>query len=529
MKRLLLTVALLAGAGVGPLAAQEAAVRPDSVPLSLEAALARALGESEEIRLARAQVSLANAQVTAARAAALPQLDLALGYTRTFVSVFSTGGGFTLPDSLRFEPDSTASLEERIRYLERRTPLAGLEGLGQLFGNLPFGRAHAYVASLSGQQLLYSGGRVGAALSIARSFRDAARFQLAEQTAEIQLQVRSAYYQAVLAQQVEAIAQAALDQANAFLEQERLRLRAGRASELEVLRAEVEAENLRPQLVQARNAAELALLNLKRLVDLPLTQPVRLTTPLQPPSVTGDTAVVSPELLVAQRAAVRAAERQVAMREQAVRIARGNFLPSLGLQMNYGRQLFPTGLTDFSGNWRTDWTAGVGVQIPIFTGGRRLAELAQARLELEQARLQTSQLRESVQLQYEQARGERERARSAIGARQRTVEMAQRVYDLTVLRYEQGLATQLEVSDARLALLQARTNLVQALADYYIAEAGIARATVGGSDAALPAPRGSVPVPSGAAAVPLPAPGRSEPAAPGTGRGTGTEPTTTLQ
>ena len=36
------------------------------------------------------------------------------------------------------------------------------------------------------------------------------------------------------------------------------------------MRAEVSRDNLRPQLVQARNAADLALLNLKRLVDLPL-------------------------------------------------------------------------------------------------------------------------------------------------------------------------------------------------------------------------------------------------------------------
>lgn len=481
-----LVAASAAGEAQTP-AAPPAAVRADSAALSLDEAVGRALGQSQEVRLARSQVQLADAQVTATRAQALPQLSANLGYTRTFASAFSGGGGgFVLPDSLQFRPDASLPLEERVAYLEDRTPLAGLGGLGALFGDLPFGQENAYAATFSGSQLLYSGGRTGAALNIARSYRDAARLGLQEETAEIELQVRSAYYRALLAQQLEGIAQAGLEQAEAFLRQEQLRLRAGRASELDVLRAEVSRDNLRPQAVQARNAAELATLDLKRLVDLPLQQPVRLTTPLAPPAA-GELArlELAPEVSVAQRAALAAAERQVSIREQQVKIARGAFLPSVSLNMNYGRQLFPSSTFALNEDWRTDWTAGLSVSVPIFNGGQRVAELETARVERERAQLQLSQLREAVQLQAEQARGERERAASAIAARQRTVEAAQRVYDLTTLRYQQGLATQLEVSQSRLELLQARSNLAQAIADFYIADAGLVRAT--GTGTAAPA------------------------------------------
>lgn len=462
-------------------AAQEPAA--DSVDLSLDRAVSLAVNESEEVRLATAQVALADAQVRAVRSQALPQVNLQLGYTKTLASAFDTDEGFTLPDSLQFRPDSTASLEERVSYLERATPLAGLSGLGALFGNLPFGQENAYSASLSGSQVLYSGGRVGAALDVARSFRSVARLGLAEERAEIELQVRRAYWQARLAQELEAISAEALAQAERFLAEEQLRLRAGRASELEVMRAEVSRDNLRPQLVQARNAAELAMLNLKRLVDIPLDQPVRLTTELvAPPADAPETAELGRAALQERRASIMAAEEQVAMRQEQVRIARGAYLPNVSLSMAYGRQLFPGQVFDFSGDWRTDWTVSVGVQLPLFTGFRRGAELQQARLELERARLQLGQAREGVQLQYEQAVGERERAREAISARLRTAEVAERVYDLTVLRYQQGMATQLEVSDARLALLQARTNLAQAVSDFFIADAELSRAQVGPAD-----------------------------------------------
>lgn len=470
----------------GRLAAQEVEAG-DTAYLSLDDAVGRALGGSEEVRLARSQVSLADAQVTQARAQALPQVDISLGYTKTLASAFDTGGGFELPDSLRFEPDTTATLEERVRYLEQTAPLAGLGGIGSLFSNLPFGQENAYSASLVGSQLLYSGGRVGAALDIARSYRSAARLNLAEELAEIELQVRRAYWDARLARELEAIGEEALAQAERFLAEERLRYAAGRASELELMRAEVARDNLRPQLVAARNGAELAALELKRLVELPLEQPIRLTTDLEAPAAAeAEAEALAPEVLIGQRAAIRAAEEQVEIRQQQVRISRGGFLPSVSLNMNYGRQLFPSDPFTFSGDWRTDWTIGLGVQIPVFSGFRRVAELEAARVELERARLQASQLRESVQLQYEAALGERRRAREEIAARQRTAEVAERVYELTVLRYDRGLATQLEVSDARLALLQARTNLAQAVRDYYVADAGLTRAQTDPAAAALP-------------------------------------------
>ncbi len=475
MKRLVVvTLSLLA------LAVPASAQTADTVRLSLDEALARAMEQSEEVRLAQNQVELANAQVRNVRAGALPQINANLGYTRTFESQFSGGGGFEIPDSLRFEPDSTASVEERLRYLEENAGLAGLEGIGSLFGNLPFGQANAYTASIGGSQLLFSGGRTGAALEAARVFREAARLTLQEERADLELQVRTAYYRALFAQELERIAELAVEQAERFLEQERLREQSGAASELEVLRAEVALANLRPQLVSSRNAAELATLDLKRLVNIPAPQPLALTTPLEVPGPESLAAMSDTVRDLSNRAAVQAAERQVRMRELGVKIARGAFFPEISANANYGRFAYPIEAFNFSGlEWRTDWTAGISVRIPIFDGLRRNSELDRAQLELSNARLQLAQLREGVQIQYQQAIGERRRAQEEIAARQQTVTQAQRVYDLTVLRYERGLATQLEVSDARLALLQARTNLAQALSDFYVAEATVNRALGG--------------------------------------------------
>lgn len=458
-------------------AARADTAKADTVGLSLGDALDRAFGLSEEVRLARSQVELAKTQVTSARSAALPQISGSLNYTRTFQSPYGGGGGFTIPDSMRFEPDSMASVAERLRYLENNAGNAGLEGIGGLFGNLPFGQEHTYIASVDATQLLYSGGRTGAALEIAHHFGDQAQFGYQEELSDIELNVRVAYYHASLAQDLESIAAAAVEQAQRFLDQERLRFQSGTSSELDVLRAEVSLANLRPQLVEARNASEIATLDLKRLVNVPVAQPVRLTTQLEAPAVDSAAGGAMTDARLEQRPAVRSAETQVSIKEQQVSIAKGAYLPSVDLSLHYGRQLWPSKALNWSGvDWRPDFTASLGVTVPIFSGFKRGADVELAKVELRQSQLQLAQLREAVQLEYERALGERERARSSIAARRRTVDQAQRVYDLTVLRYEKGLSTQLEASDARLALLQARTNLAQAISDYYVADAQMQKA-----------------------------------------------------
>ena len=452
-----------------------------TVQLSLRSAVARALDESEEVGLAQSQIDLVETQVSQARAALYPQINANVAYQRTLASAFDTGGSVVVPDSLQFNPDPTASIEDRIRYLEQNAGLAATGALGGLFGNLPFGQKNVYSATLTGSQSIFSPQAL-VALGIARGARDAARYGSVEQIADVRLQTEQAYIQALVAREFVDISEAALAQAEAFRAQEQLRERAGRASELDVLRADVDLENLRPQLVQAQNAADLALLNLKRLANIPFEQPVELTTALTLPSAEAlaDLAL-DPVAETQQRAAVLAADAQVDIRERQVRLQRAAYLPSVTLQSSYGRQLFPTSVFAFDTSPRTDWTVSVGVSIPIFDGFRRRAQVAQATVELRQAELQRTQLVESVQLQVEQALREKRRAAALIAARQRTVEQATRVYDLTELRYQNGLATQLEVSQARLALLSARSNLVQGLADFYTADTDVARATITGT------------------------------------------------
>ena len=290
MRRLGWTLAVVLGATApAALAAQVPAGAPgarvDSVGLSLDEAVRRALGQSEEIRLARSQVELAETQVREARSGIYPQVNANVGYTRTFASSFSGGGGFTLPDSLRFEPGHAPLRWRSACATSRRTPRwRGWAGWARCSATCRSGRrtrtrppsrarscctpaaARARRCALPATTARCRGW--GWPSSRPRSSCRCARRTCARCWRRSWPRPPSRRW----------------TRPRPSCGRSGCGWRAGRASELEVLRAEVSRDNLRPQLVQAQNAAQLASLDLKRLVDIPLNAPLILTTPLDVPT-----------------------------------------------------------------------------------------------------------------------------------------------------------------------------------------------------------------------------------------------------
>jgi outer membrane protein TolC len=476
---ILLVIGVVALGFLGPVHPIRADVglQSDTLRLSLEEAVARALRESEEIATARTAMAQADAQVVQATASALPQLSSSLTYNRAIRSIFDQAQGPPpVSDSLippAFDPDK--SPHERFDLLSQ---LMVQDFMSALFGGLPFGRKNTYIATLTLTQPVYVGGKVGAALKVAEHYRAAARDQLAETEEDITLQVRSAYLTAGLAQRLVDIAVESRRLAGEHLSQVESFFEAGTAAEFDLLRARVDLENRDPIVVQAQNSATLALLDLKRLVNVPAEQQLRLTSEMDPTVVEVDKPAL--RRMVMERPALQAAAEAVGMQEQAVKIARGNRLPTVTFLGTMGFQSFPDNpLPPGFDQWRKDWSAALSISLPIFDGFRTRGEIDMAQADLKTAELQADQLREALSLQLAGALAEYEAARSQIRARRETVGMAERALELAEVRFASGMSTQLEVSDAALLLDQARVNEVQSLYDYVRALATLERLSGG--------------------------------------------------
>ena len=423
--------------------AQAQAPAPDTVRLTLDAAVQRSLEHSVDMRLARAAVLEANGQVRQAFSGALPQVTGSLVYTRQFASIYQGVGGS--------------------------------DSLAKLFQNTPFGAPNAWNVQLQATQLLWSGGKVGAGVAAAKSFRQAASFQQDETAADVMFRVRQAYWNAALQSRLLAIAVENLAQARQHLREVQLYRQAGTRAEYDLLRAQVDAANQEPPVVQARNGYDVALLELKRLVNIPADQPLVLASALDSPGATIPV-LAADSVGPPQRPGLAAADATVREYEQLLKVARADRWPTLSVTTTYNEQAFPTDVSPFGARFLRGWNGEVRLSFPIFLGFKTAGSIEQARAVLLRAEAQRDGLRRQVELEVAQARGEVERARALLAARRETVRQALRAQYLAGVRYTNGMATQLDVSDARVAAQQSEVNEVQATRDYLVALAQLERA-----------------------------------------------------
>ncbi|MGI8497300.1 MAG: TolC family protein [Gemmatimonadaceae bacterium] len=440
---------------------------PDSLALSLPDAVAIALRSGDESRQAAAQVSVADAQVDIARAGGLPQLRLNSSYLHTYAS-----------------------------------------SRGQAVGAV-FNQPNTYSAVANATQSVFQGGRVIAGLRAANRLERAARLSESEIRAQVSLDVQRAYLQALFAARMVEIQRSNAALASSRLTQVEQLQAAGRAARYDVLRARVERANLEPVVLQSLSDREIALLDLKRLLNLPLERPVILTTTIDSATVAAVLASVEAaqiggdSLPVENRPAVRAAELTALARHDAISIARANLLPTVSVFGNLGYAAyplrgFPTTLgtttsvstpctfvrvdggfctrTDQNGGFFSDKSVGVQLSWAIFDGLQTKASIDLADAQARLADIQLSQQREQAALEIARARAELTRARSAYSAQQQTVSEANEAFQLASLRFSRGLGTQLDVSDAQVALLTAQTTGARSTYDLFLASAGLARA-----------------------------------------------------
>ena len=260
-----------------------------------------------------------------------------------------------------------------------------------------------------------------------------------------------------------------------------LSYKAGRAPEFEWLRARVARDNQRPNVIRAKANRTFAYLRLKQLLEIPSPQAVTVAAELDDATLEPPVRFASQLALVAAapanqtalgRVPVEQAVSAVQAREAALRIAKSQRLPYVSLNSAFGEVAY-AGLPGFD-DWRTNWTVGASVQIPLFTGGRLKADEISAGADLGEARARQKLAVEIAEAETEAALALLEAAVATWQASAGTVEQATRAYDIADLRYREGISTQLELLDARLVLQLAQVNRAQAARDVQVARARVA-------------------------------------------------------
>jgi outer membrane protein len=491
-------VLLLAVLIARPAAAQQPAAATASPaatgrPLSLDEALRLATAQSEQLQIARAGVSRAEGQQRIARSAYYPQVNPSLAYNRTLRSQFSalsSGAPATPPTTQAICAPvipAGATDAERNAALAQAITCPAAQGLD--FSRVGFGAPNQYTLGLGVTQNVFTGGRIAGQVSAATATRRTADIEVSSQRAQLALDVTQAYFDAVLGDRLVDIADSTLAQTEELLRQTTLSKRVGNTSEFDLLRATVTRDNQRPVVIQRRGARDVAYLRLKQLLNVPLDEPLALTTPIDEPEtvsrviatsatgapVTGAlTAIPSADTTTAGRAPVRESAEAVRAQEGLLRVARADRLPTFSLNTNYQRLFFPSSFLPSLNQYSENWTIGGSIAFSLFNGGRVGGQIQVAQANLDEARSRLRQTEELSSLDTRVALNQLQSAEASFTASRGTAQQARRAYSIDQLRYHEGISTQTDLTQSRILLEQSLANQAQSARDLAVARARVA-------------------------------------------------------
>jgi outer membrane protein TolC len=259
--------------------------------------------------------------------------------------------------------------------------------------------------------------------------------------------VTRSYYTAAAAQQRLDVSQKAADEGERFLKLTQDLENGGEVAHSDVIKAELQANDRRRQLQEARLALLNARLDLAVLIfpdfndNFELAEDLHASMPL--PSLAE----------VQQRAAhdnpdIRAALETMRAAGYLVSASRAGYLPALSLDYFYGIDA-----TRFA--TRTDGIPNLGssvvatLDIPIWNWGATQSKVKQAELRRDQAKRELSLAQRKLLADLQTLYAEADTASSELASLSRSAELAAESLRLTTLRYKDGEGTVLEVVDAQ--------------------------------------------------------------------------------
>ncbi|MDE0449366.1 MAG: TolC family protein [Spirochaetaceae bacterium] len=436
---------------------------PGSGALPLRTAVEVALTGNLQIVAAALSVRIAEQQVREAYAGVWPQVSAEASYLRSL-------GAW----SQRVVPDEDPEIESDTSNAPDNTWTASLK-LNQTVMDF-----RVFSGLAAADNLL--------------SLRGEERRGAAHQVVDL---VRQSYFNVLLAAEREALTEQSIARVRQTLRETRARHSEGFASDDELLRAEVQFTNLETRLILARN--QVAAARGRLLVALGVD-------PLQPVAVSGSLSELqlapgavnsagNADLLAASGAVALAAMTEEELRQAAFTLR--SDLRQLRSSVTLGeiqvevqqREVLPVirafGSVDFRvadndeddvfgsplgperySQWDLSASAGLSIQVPVFSGFRPSARLEQRREEL---RLVTSRLRQAELDMVNQVRtlaASMREARARAASQRVAIVQSQRGYDIATARYRAGVGSQFEVVAAETTLREAEFNYAQAVYDY---------------------------------------------------------------
>ena len=284
------------------------------------------------------------------------------------------------------------------------------------------------------------------------------------------LNTKLAYYGYLASQRELRLNEETVRQREQLLHQAEQFFKTGLKPRIDVTRAEANLYDAKLSFIRAQNGLQIAKINLVNALGiekLPWNM-LRDVLEIKKPIIMNLEDAKS--MAIMQRPDLlqnKALERE---REFSLKATKAEYLPRLSGNANYGWSS-----TDFP--LQEEWTVGMQMTFPLFTGFEKSEKLRQQEAKLRQAKASGDVIIQNILAEVEQAYRDMNTASEQIVAARKGRDASTENLELATKRYQQGLNDIIEITDAQVQYLSAETKYINSLYDYKIAEATLEKAT----------------------------------------------------
>ena len=505
-KNAILTAGLLA---IGAMAfAQPEAPAPPLRPmedLTLDEAVQTAVRQNPDIINAEQEIRRTRGVVMEVEAQAFPQITVGNSFTQVQKQLLLDGG----PPTGSSESSGGSSTSGSGSATAAPTPVPSSSS-----GAASNPMTQSWDVTVTVSQLIYSGGQVAAAIHIAKYTQDATIYSLRDIVDTTIANVRSQFYAVLLDRAIIEVQEENINLLQSQLTDQQNRFQAGTVPRFNVLQAEVALANARPQLIQARDDYDVALLNLARTLGIntnelgggmPPINPVGVLTTDEKPEALNEALQLAQE----RRPFLKEQREQILIQVENIKVALAGYQPRLTADAGYEMRNdeYSKSLKDYV----TGWFYGITGSWNVWDSGATYGRVKQAKAQLEEAKTSYDDAVRQVDVEVQQALDQVQESEDTIVSQTKAIEEAQEALRLATERLTAGAGTQLDVLSAQVALTQSRTTLVQAQYNYNIAMAQFDRVTASNTrwaelfqDPMVERQRAQEGLPNGTAQAPMP-------------------------
>ena len=341
------------------------------------------------------------------------------------------------------------------------------------FSGFPAGATDPLGLTANLSQSIYTFGKLKGGVKLAEQAVTQARLDLEEETRQLVVLVKRAFFGYLLALEVQGINRETLDRKREALEVARLRYGAGQVSDYEVLRAESDLENYRATVIGSDNAVRIALLNVRGALGIQEEEfEFQLVGQLEPLAFSLDRKALLARALQRKYELASLRGSMDLLAAQAA-LNRSLALPSLVGFMAYSLDsgMDAEGKNDYfnAEAWDGRWTAGFSFSVPVsalFPWSKESAAVRKSALQLENMRQQYSSLESGVRIVVESGLLKIAGEEAKIASGHKSLNLAQRLYESADVQYRGGYISSTDLKDAQLGLNGAQLALAQAVFGY---------------------------------------------------------------